>query len=54
MTGKYKKALNDCNKVLTIDPLFEFALFTRVDIYKALGEDEKAKIDSDLIDELNS
>jgi len=50
--GRLKKALADCNKVLEKDGRFYLALQTRYEIYKDLGEDEKAKADADLLNEI--
>ena len=51
--GEPNPALDDFNKVLEADRVYDLALMSRVKIYKAMGEDEKAKADSDLLDELN-
>jgi len=50
--GKLKKALTDCNKVLDEDSDYTLALYVRERVYKAMGEDELAQVDSDLIDKL--
>ena len=50
--GKLKKALADCNKILDEDNKYTLALYVRERVYKAMGEDEMAQADSDLIDEL--
>ena len=51
--GKLDKALNDCNKVLEKDYTYVLALYVRHRVYKAMGKDELAQADSDLIDDLN-
>ena len=51
--GKLDKALADCNKVLSKDGRYELALYVREKVYKAMGEDELARADSDLIDEID-
>ena len=51
--GKLEKALIDCNKVLEKNSTYRLALYTRVRIYKAMGEDKLAQADSDLIDEID-
>ncbi len=50
--GKLSKSLADCNKVLDEDSKYTLALYVRERVYKAMGEDELAQVDSDLIDEL--
>jgi len=50
--GKLNKALADCNKILDEDNEYTLALYVRERVYKAMGEDELAQVDSDLIDEL--
>ena len=51
--GKLDKALTDCNKVLSEDGRYELALYVRERVYRAMGEDELARADSDLIDEID-
>ena len=50
--GKLDKALTDCNKVLEKDYTYKLALYVRYRVFKAMGEDELAEADSDLIDDL--
>jgi tetratricopeptide (TPR) repeat protein len=50
--GKLKKALVDCNTVLDEDPRYELALDTRYLIYNAIGDDERANADLDLLNEI--
>lgn len=51
--GKLKAALADCNKVLDEDSEYTLALYVLERVYKAMGEDELAQVDSDLIDEIS-
>ena len=51
--GKLKEALKDCNKVLDEDPTFYLALSTRYNVYNAIGDDEKANADLDVLNEIN-
>jgi tetratricopeptide (TPR) repeat protein len=49
---KYKNALDDLNKALEIDGSYEMALICRINVYRKLGEDEKADADSAILDDL--
>ncbi len=50
--NKLFKALADCNFVLEMDPKFELGLGSRIEVYSVLGETEKAKVDTDLLDKI--
>lgn len=53
--GRLEEALNDCNTILNeIDGVNTIALLTRVQIYRDLGEQEKADKDSALLDDIYS
>jgi len=47
-----KKALEDCTMALAYDNKFTLALYTRIRVYNALGEDEKANADTDFLESL--
>lgn len=51
--NKLERALKDCNVVLAQDSCYKLALSTRIQVYRELGENEKAAIDSDLLDTIN-
>ncbi|PLX05509.1 MAG: hypothetical protein C0598_14510 [Marinilabiliales bacterium] len=50
--GKLNEALKDCNAVLEKDYTDIVTLSIRFDVYKAMGEDDLAQVDSDLLDDL--
>ena len=51
--NKLKKALADCNTVLDIEGKNIFALQTRIKVYTALGEQENADADAELLNSID-
>ncbi len=47
-----EKALEDCTMALALDNKYTLALYTRIRVYKALGEDEKADADTEFLDSI--
>lgn len=50
--GKLQEALNDCNMVLERDRMYKSALLTRCSVYRAMGEQDKANADAELLEEI--
>ncbi len=50
--GKLPEALADCNFIIEIDDIYEPALSVRYQVYKAMGEDDLAQKDADLLNDL--
>lgn len=50
--NKLKEALNDCNIILDNDENNELALWTRIRVYQAMGDFDKADADSARLDEI--
>lgn len=50
---KLKRALKDCNAILEQDNAYKLALRTRIQVFRELGENDKAEADSTFLDTIS-